>query len=161
MGLSYTQAQDLGIGHLHPDSPTNRIVAATAPLPPPRMVTNAKGQNKGEAALDAYLEALRSEGWLRWYGFEPVALRLAGRTSYRPDFLVERTDRRMVALEYKGGHWRDDAKVKTKVVVDKFPWLTFFVVYRDGRHFRFHPVTSRGGVESQPVGQEWFCGGLP
>jgi hypothetical protein len=87
-----------------------------------------KGEmNKTEAAYAGYLEAQKIAGKLVWYEFEPITLRLANRTSYTPDFLVLRDDGVLECHEVKG-FWRDDAKVKTKIAAEKFPFR--FVVIR-------------------------------
>jgi len=51
MGLTYEQAAAVGLGHLHPDSPTNRIAAAACPLPEPEP---KPGANKYHAEPNVY-----------------------------------------------------------------------------------------------------------
>jgi hypothetical protein len=54
-----------------------------------------------------------------WY--EPFSLRLAPNTYYRPDFLVQLADGSLELHEVKG-FWTDDAKAKTKIAADLYPW---------------------------------------
>lgn len=88
--------------------------------------------NKLEEAYAAYLEILRAGGQIAAYAFEPLKLRLADRTWYSIDFLVELADGSLEAHEVKG-HWEDDARVKYKVAAELHPWLTFRAVRKQAR----------------------------
>ena len=160
MGLTYEQACRLGLGHEHPDHPSNRReppepaflpTGTKARLPK----VNAKGQNKTEARFDAILEGLKHERRIEHYAFESVRLRLAGRTTYAPDFLVVAD--RIIFVEVKG-HMRDDAAVKVKVAAELHPWAAFFVAFSDKRSFDIRRVTASGGIGRRSV-QEWWRGG--
>ena len=160
MGLTYEQACRLGLGHEHPDHPSNRReppepaflpTGTKARLPK----VNAKGQNKTEARFDAILEGLKHERRIEHYAFESVRLRLAGRTTYTPDFLVVAD--RIIFVEVKG-HMRDDAAVKLKVAAELHPWAAFYVAFSDKRSFDVRRVTATGGIGRRSV-QEWWRGG--
>ena len=165
MGLTYEQACRLGLGHEHPEHPSNRrdpppsVVAEFLPTSTnPRLripKVNAKGQNKTEARFDAILEGLKHERRIEHYAFESVRLRLAGRTTYAPDFLVVAD--RIIFVEVKG-HMRDDAAVKVKVAAELHPWAAFFVAFSDKRSFDIRRVTASGGIGRRSV-QEWWRGG--
>lgn len=77
--------------------------------------------NKTEAAYAELLEAQRVRGEVWWWGFEVIALRLADRTFYHPDFLVLAADGGLEVHETKG-FMRDDANVKLKVAAALFPF---------------------------------------
>ena len=84
-----------------------------------RMKTGA--MNKTEQAYGAHLELLRQSGYVAWFKFEGVKLRLADNTFYSPDFAVMLTDGQMQMHEVKG-FWQDDARVKIKVAADLYPF---------------------------------------
>src|SRR4029077_19801939 len=67
--------------------------------------------NRTERRYSQHLEILRAAGEVRWWAFEAIKLRLARRTWYTPDFLVELPDGELTVHEVKG-HWEDDARVK-------------------------------------------------
>lgn len=77
--------------------------------------------NKTEAAYARHLEYLRLLGFVVAWWFEPFSLKLAPRTHYRPDFLVQYKPRRIELVEIKGEFVREDSAVKFKVSRDKFP----------------------------------------
>ena len=93
-----------------------------------RLKTGA--MNKTEQAYGAYLELLRQSGYVAWFKFEGVKLRLADNTFYSPDFAVMLTDGQMQMHEVKGARaiFQDDAKVKVKVAADAYPFQ-FLVAY--------------------------------
>lgn len=80
--------------------------------------------NKTEAAYAALLESEKQAGRVLWFKFEPMSLRLARLTSYKPDFLVMSPDRTLAFHEVKG-FWQDDARVKIKVAAEQFPMFRF------------------------------------
>jgi len=81
--------------------------------------------NKAEAKYALELEARRRTCEIVWWAFEPIKLRLAERTFYTPDFAVLKSDGLFELHEVKG-FWQDDARVKWKVVKEKF-WMFEFV----------------------------------
>ena len=83
--------------------------------------------NKMEREYAALLELRKAAGEIAAYAFEPLKLRLADRTFYEIDFLVQLADGTLEAHEVKG-HWEDDARVKYKVAQELHPWLTFRAV---------------------------------
>jgi len=84
-----------------------------------RLKTGA--MNKTEQAYAANLERLRQAGYIAWFKFEGVKLRLADNTFYSPDFAVMLKSGQMQMHEVKG-YWMDDAKVKIKVAADLYPF---------------------------------------
>jgi hypothetical protein len=77
--------------------------------------------NKTEAAYQEHLKARQHEGNVVWFRFEGVKLRLADKTFYTPDFAVMLADGSIELHEVKG-FWTDDARVKTKVAADQYPF---------------------------------------
>jgi len=85
--------------------------------------------NKTELLYDVELAQLHSEGVVaRWWA-QSVRLRLADKTTYTPDFLVQFADGRLVFVEIKG-FLRDDASVKFKVAREMYPWAEFVMLRR-------------------------------
>jgi len=78
------------------------------------------GMNRTEKARAIELEALRRSGKIAQWWYEAWTFRLADRTTYTPDFVVQETDGALRAEETKG-FWRDDARVKVKVFAALFP----------------------------------------
>ncbi|HHO0199157.1 TPA: DUF1064 domain-containing protein [Klebsiella quasipneumoniae] len=77
--------------------------------------------NKTEEAYCSYLELRRRYGEIAWFRFEGIKLRLADNTFYTPDFAVMLANGQMELHEVKGV-WTDDARVKTKVAADQYPF---------------------------------------
>ena len=91
-----------------------------------RPVQRTNGMNKTESQYAEHLHLLKLANEIIDYRYEPMNLRLASNTYYRPDFLVVYADRFEVH-EVKG-FWEDDARVKIKVAQETFPWFQFIAV---------------------------------
>ncbi len=84
-------------------------------------------RSKLEARYAQHVAALQVGKQIRRWWYEPVKLRLAAKTFYSPDFLIENLDGSLVFIEVKG--WmRDDAAVKLKVAAAQVPWARFVLV---------------------------------
>lgn len=77
--------------------------------------------NKTEASYAAVLELQKITGNIVWYLFEGIKLRLAKNTSYSPDFIVMTKEGFLECHEVKG-FWTDDARAKTKIAAEMFPF---------------------------------------
>src|SRR5262245_3220690 len=169
MGLTYAEAERIGIAHLHPDDPAlaGRRVHPERPVlrhahNKGRRVDgrNDLGQNKGEARFHAHLEMLRRFGFIAAAWWEPFNLRVAGRCYYRVDFLAQRRDGSLCAFDVKGmtaagrALVEDDALVKIKACADKYPCFSFFLAAPDGPRWSVWPV-GRGGVGPEDTGGAW------
>ncbi|MEX3690802.1 hypothetical protein AB3X91_11845 [Paraburkholderia sp. BR14263] len=98
--------------------------------------------NKTEAAYAQLLDARLAAGEILWYRFEGIKLRLAARTFITIDFAVIPRGAPLEFHEVKG-RWTDDARAKTKVAAEQFPFR-FIAIQRDGRHgWRTEDLTSR------------------
>ena len=84
--------------------------------------------NQTERLFAEGLEYQKRVGQIRRYWFESIRLRLADRTTYTPDFMVER-DGSLIIYEVKG-FWRDDARVKIKVAAEMYPCFQFYAVQK-------------------------------
>lgn len=84
-----------------------------------RLKTGA--MNKGEAAYAAHLERIKNSGFVLWYRFEGLKLRLADNTFYTPDFAVMTDDHVLECHEVKG-FWQDDARAKIKIAAEMYPF---------------------------------------
>jgi hypothetical protein len=91
-----------------------------------------------EKAYASLLEARRLAGEILRYDFEPVALRLANRTTYTPDFRVILSDLREEYHEVKG-FLRDDAWVKLKIAAELHPYA-FFLCRREKGQWQIEEV---------------------
>lgn len=110
--------------------PEKRILAAKAEppaIPPPR--PSRAGMNKLETLYARELEARRIAGEIVSWKYEALSLRLAKKTWYRPDFLVELPNGVKEIHETKG-RWEDDARVKFKVAAELFPGFVFRALQR-------------------------------
>jgi len=100
------------------------------------------------------LEPRRMAGEIIRYRFEPFAIKLAPKTFYRPDFLVElagewvwpsamgKTESglqtpRMITpwleIHEVKGRWEDAGRIKLKVAASQQPWFRFIAVRSAGR----------------------------
>jgi hypothetical protein len=84
-----------------------------------RLKTGA--MNKTEQAYAIHLETHRQAGYIAWFKFEGVKLRLADNTFYSPDFAVMLENGQMEMHEVKG-FWQDDARAKIKIAADLYPF---------------------------------------
>ena len=81
--------------------------------------------NRLEAEYAALLEARKREGTVLWYRYEAAKFRLTdtdAMTTYSPDFLVQLSTGEIIVAEVKGGFFRDDARLKLKLLVDQYPF---------------------------------------
>lgn len=104
--------------------------------------------NKTEQAYAQVLEHRKRMGEVVWYAFERVRLKLAERTYYVPDFVVLLATGQLEVHEVKGGFWRDDARAKTKIAADRFPFRFLAVTprrQRDGGGWAVEVFPGRGG----------------
>lgn len=95
--------------------------------------------NGTETKYAKHLEELLRAGEVLWYRFEGIKLRLAGNTTYSPDFAVMNKHNEIELHEVKG-HWTSTAKVKIKVASDQYPFK-FIAVYaipkKDGGGWKY------------------------
>lgn len=71
--------------------------------------------------------------------WEPLNLRLADSTWYRPDCLVLESDGTLTVYEVKG-FWRDDARVKIKTAARMFYYLAFVAVQRKKGEWKYEEI---------------------
>ena len=89
---------------------------------PGRAVRRQQGvMNKTEKAYADHLEKRKLAGEITCYEFDCLKLRLADKTFYTPDFLVQLANDELEIHEVKG-FWEDDARVKIKVAAAKYPF---------------------------------------
>ncbi|WP_249190325.1 MULTISPECIES: hypothetical protein [unclassified Burkholderia] len=98
--------------------------------------------NKTEAAYADVLAARLHAGEILWFRFEALKLRLADKTFITIDFPVITAGGALEFHEVKG-RWTDDARAKTKMAAEQFPFR-FLAIQRDGRHgWRVEDLTGR------------------
>lgn len=83
--------------------------------------------NKTEEEYSKVLEAQRLTGEIHHWQFEAMALRLADRTTYTPDFLVIDKNGLISFIEVKG-FWHQSGRIKIKVASELHPWFEFKAV---------------------------------
>lgn len=140
MRLNREQADTLGLGHLWPAGD-----AATVPTGRPERSRAARtGRTKLEEAFwDRVQEALAARVFERaWW--EPIKLRLAGRTFYTPDCLIQWPEGDLAFCEVKGPFAREDSIVKLKTAAALYPCFGWALVTREGRAWTCRDVTDRG-----------------
>lgn len=110
----------------------DQIAAATChgkPLDLEEKPHKLDGMNKTEALFSAELDQLVREGIVNRYYFASHKFRLAKKTWYCPDFVVERYGHRVECVEIKG-FLRDDAAVKFKVAREMYPAYKWRMIRR-------------------------------
>jgi hypothetical protein len=149
MGFTRQQCKEWGIGHMYP----TEAKALPVVVPPANSAFVEDGMNKLERSFWERLQAARDARAFTHVYREPFALRLAGRTTYRPDFVgVMVASQLPVPQIYEvKGFMRDDAAVKIKVAAETFPWLAFFLATRIKRRWELRSVTCRG------ISREVWC----
>lgn len=93
--------------------------------------------NKTESMYSALLNQRLIDGEILWFKFEGIKLRLADNTFLSPDFFVMRSDGELEVHECKG-YWTDDARAKTKIAADMYPFRFLIATVkakRDGGGF--------------------------
>jgi hypothetical protein len=84
-----------------------------------------EGMNKLERSYAEHLDSEMGRS-IVWWAYEPVRLRLAERTTFTPDFLVQSLSGLLSFFETKG-FMRDDAAAKLKIAADMYPFKFFLV----------------------------------
>lgn len=106
---------------------SGQLTPSLSQVAPPSPVRTPGKQNKTERAYELeVLEPGRAAGQIIDWVFEGIALRLAPKCFYHPDYLVI-TPQRFEIHEVKG-HWHEDARVKIKVAAQMFPFFRFVAV---------------------------------
>lgn len=104
--------------------PTNKWQPKTFQLPQTakrfRSQPTPGVMNKTEARYASYLEQLRHLGTVVDWLYEPVSIKLAINTHYKPDFIVILADGSMEVIDVKGSNKniQDDSLAKIKIVAD-------------------------------------------
>lgn len=115
------------------------IDTSVPPFLPPANVAGAfargrlpdEGMNKTEGAYAQRLELQKRAGDVLWYRYEPLKLRLADGSYYKPDFGVLTSDYLFELHETKG-FWREAARVRIKVAAGLFPFKFIAITRKNG-----------------------------
>lgn len=83
--------------------------------------------NKLEESYSKLLEEHRLAGKIHLWSFEPMALRLADRTTYTPDFMILDNEGYITFIECKG-FWHQSGRIKLKVAAENHPHFIFRAV---------------------------------
>lgn len=87
-----------------------------------RSVATRRGMNGLETRYSQYLELLRKNGKIEWWGYCEWKFRLADGAHYTPDFAVMDAAGFWEIHECKGNLFREAAKVRTKVTSSLY-WM--------------------------------------
>lgn len=98
-----------------------RSSANLVPGPKPK-----RGMNEWEAKFAQTLEARKKAGELVWWAYEPIRIRLADGTFYRPDFVTVDQHGRTEIYEVKG-FMREASRVRLRVATEKLPYQFYLV----------------------------------
>lgn len=85
--------------------------------------------NKTEAAYSQHLELQKIAGEILWHRYEPLKLRLADGSYYKPDFGVL-TRECLFEIHETKGFWREAARVRIKVAAELFPFKFIAVTHQ-------------------------------
>lgn len=77
-----------------------------------------------------------ARGEILSYRPQAVTLRLAEKTTFRPDYMVQAVDRTLWFVDVKG-HMEDDAAVKGKVAAEMYPEFHFLWASQGKRGWEF------------------------
>lgn len=140
--------------------------------PRPKRAKPADGfDSKLERDFAEVLKRAEREQWIRRWWHHPCGFRLAPKCYFHPDMLVEPAryqhydpasgfrsgDNRLTFVEVKGGWFRDDAKVKTKVAAEMFPCFRWLIVYREKQHDWDIREVDHRGIGMSPIHVPWIC----
>lgn len=89
--------------------------------------------NKLEAEYARILEARKAAGEVTYYAFEVFKFKLADKTWYNPDFLVQLSDGELQVHEVKGGLFPEHNKVKLKVTAALLPMRVVLAQFKNKR----------------------------
>lgn len=98
-------------------------------------------KNKLEERYAGYLEQCKLAGEVYQYWYEPFGIKLAEKTYYHPDFLVQLPDGTLEIHETKG-FMRDDAAVKIKTAARKYPCYVFRLVRWEKRQWHITEIAA-------------------
>lgn len=87
--------------------------------------------NKTEEAYAAFLKGKQLMGAIDSYAYEAVKLKLADRTFYTPDFMVDAITH--IEFHEVKGYWQDDARVKIKVAASLYPQFKFIAIKKGNK----------------------------
>lgn len=144
MGLTYAEAQALGIAHLFPAQSGKRNQIPLI-VPPAVSAAPADGMNKLERAFwERLQDAERARVFARVYE-HPLKLRVIGNRWYHPDFLSVDIERfRPVTIWETKGFMREDAALKLIAAAERFPAFAWVLVTRKRQKWQCQNVTGRG-----------------
>jgi hypothetical protein len=91
-----------------------------------RLATHAYA-SKLEERYAQHLSLLQRAGEIHAFWPQPFGLRLAPKTFYHPDFLIQLTDGLLEIHETKG-YWEDDARAKWKIAATLYPCFAFVAI---------------------------------
>lgn len=82
-----------------------------------------------EVKYASLLEARQTKGEIIWYKYEGLKFRLADKTFYTPDFVIQLPNGELEVHEVKG-FWLDAARIKIKVAADTYPFKFIAITYK-------------------------------
>ena len=92
--------------------------------------------NRTEELYSNVLQTRKLAGEIHHWQFEAMALRLADRTTYTPDFFVILSNGEIEFHETKG-FWIQTGRIKIKVAAELHPWFRFVGVQYQKKTWTF------------------------
>ncbi len=124
----------------------------------PHRKQQGRGVNKTEQAFEDVLQAAQLLYEIVGYERCKEPLKLAGNTTYLPDYKVAELERcEMTYVEIKG-YMRDDAAVKIKVAAMLFPHFRFLLVRLVRGQWIVREVSGQKGIGRKAIKVPWIGG---
>lgn len=123
-----------------------KVASWRSPTPTPRVDyvparTRRRGMNALETSYARHLETLRRAGEIQWWAFEPMRLKLAHDTYFRPDFGV--LTAAGLSFHETKGFVREAARVRLNVAAATLPF-PFYLVRKKRQGFDVQQVEPPG-----------------
>lgn len=125
------------------------------PVRPKRTRPTDGFDSKLERDFAEVLKSAEHDGRIMQWWHHPCGFKLAANCYFHPDFLVAPThSERLTFIEVKGW-FREDAKIKTRIVAPMYSCFRWLLVTREGRHgWEVRNIDDRG--ISSPVQVSWI-----
>lgn len=100
--------------------------------------------NPTEKAYSLTLAARKQAGDLLWWAFEPIRLRLADGTFYKPDFVLLDLDG--IEIHEVKGFMREAARVRLNVAAELYPFAFYLIRKKPHDQWQVNKVSGLHGV---------------
>ncbi len=123
----------------------------------PKRKQQGRGENQLERNFDEHLRLMSLEGFINSWERATEPFRLAGGTTYTPDFMADDWDEHVYAIELKGPYERDDgSRIKIKVAARLYPQYRWLWVTRPQGQWKAKEVTAEKGIGRKFINLPWL-----